>query len=271
MAKIIIELPDDRNKLGTLKLIDDNGLVIAGPYEAYGRADSETAKQKHNPNRNPIHPYGDTPLGGYESIPVRTGEGTRFNFNAYGTNGGLVLIPKSGEALFAKENKRDGIMIHGGIPGDHGKLRATNGCVRLANQDMFFLMEAIGRIAQKTYFTAINPGIAIEVVRELITDSGYDEGDPADPIVMTIQEHNMEQERLRIEEERRRAEEERRRAEEERRRIERDAQIEARIERIERDRAERDRAERDRAERDRAERDRAERERRDRDNSNDLA
>lgn len=223
--KIIIELPEDRTKPGSLRLVDDNGLIVSGPFEAYGKADSGAATRHGNPTRIHIHPYGDTPLGVYQSVPVRTGHNTSLNFNSFGINGGLVLIPKSGDALFARNNGRTGLMIHGGVPGPNGKLRATNGCIRLSDADMKVLMQGVSNAAQKNMQCVVNPGMAVEVQLGL-EDANYDEGDPVPEVERIVREQELLDEaaaneaRRRAEEEERRAEEARRRAEEEQRRAE---------------------------------------------------
>jgi hypothetical protein len=62
---IRVQLPRDRRNAGVLWVEDDNGRKIAGDYPALGKSDSQTAADKGNPNRDPLQPYGDTPLGDY--------------------------------------------------------------------------------------------------------------------------------------------------------------------------------------------------------------
>lgn len=45
-----------------------------------------------------------------------------------------------------------GLLIHSGDPGTGGKLRATNGCVRLSNADMLKLMQSIAAAGENPQF-----------------------------------------------------------------------------------------------------------------------
>lgn len=142
--KLYVELSTDRNQTGTLRLQTTGGVTLAGPFDAYGRSDTKIATAHGNPSRDPTMPYGDTPTGSY-SVPsaMATGDSTSYRGHSYGPNGALVLKPESGDALTAASNGRVGLLVHGGDPGNGGKLRATHGCLRLSNSDMASLMAAI--------------------------------------------------------------------------------------------------------------------------------
>jgi hypothetical protein len=174
-----VELSSDRDQMGTLRLYKQ-GVSIAGPFRAFGRSDTQKATTHQNPTRDPTRPYGDTPTGTYD-VPraVTTGEGTSYSNHSYGPNGALVLKPTSGQAATAAANGRIGLFVHGGDPGQGGKLRATHGCIRLSNADMAALMAAISMAGENPRFnrcelTRINatvgePGDFV---------SGEDTGDP---------------------------------------------------------------------------------------------
>lgn len=142
--QIRIELPSDRDNTGTLILKNAAGATTAGPFRAYGRADRSAAEQHGNDKRDALLPFGDTPTGTY-SIPraFATGQGTNYPSHSYGPNGALVLRPTGGQALTAAGKGRIGLLIHGGDPGRNGRLRATNGCIRLSDTDMTALMAAV--------------------------------------------------------------------------------------------------------------------------------
>ncbi|MCA9805817.1 MAG: glucosaminidase domain-containing protein [Cyanobacteria bacterium HKST-UBA02] len=136
---IIIELPKDRAKVGRLTVVDWKAEIIAGPFPALGKADNKAAITNGNPKRNPIKPFGDTPTGLYElsiTDPLTPQE-------SYGPNSTLRMTPVSGQALKAKLNGRRGLLIHGGLPGAGRRLRSTHGCVRLFNEDMKLLLDAV--------------------------------------------------------------------------------------------------------------------------------
>jgi hypothetical protein len=55
----------------------------------------------------------------------------------------IELIPIGGEALTAAENGRDSLQIHGGHLNAQGNMRPTNGCLRVGNEDMPIILDAI--------------------------------------------------------------------------------------------------------------------------------
>jgi hypothetical protein len=142
MPEIVVDLPTDRTHPGTLTIQDDDGNIIAGPFDALGKSDNQAAIGHGNPTRDPTQPYGDTPTGGYNSTGyVATGDGTAFPSHSYGPNGAIVLDPTDGQAQSAEDNGRTGLLIHGGDPGSNGALRPTYGCIRLSNGDMAEVMK----------------------------------------------------------------------------------------------------------------------------------
>jgi hypothetical protein len=151
---IRVELSSDRDQTGTLKLQSANGNTLVGPLSVYGRSDNAAARAHGNPSRDPTKLYGDTPTGTY-SIPqaTATGDSTSYASHSYGPNGALVLKPETGDAATAAANGRIGLLIHGGAPGSGGKLRATNGCLRLSNSDMAKLMAAISAAGENVQFS----------------------------------------------------------------------------------------------------------------------
>jgi hypothetical protein len=177
--RIVVELPLDRTKAGTLLLTDDAGNTLAGPYDVLGKSDNATAASHGNPSRDPLLPYGDTPEGIYDvSHAVATGAGTNFSEHSYGLFGGLVLQPVSGDALAAAAAGRIGLMVHSGDPGPTNPLRPTHGCLRLSNDSMNALMQALSSASQVD-------GISCQMVRVSIivgTDADpaltEDAGDP---------------------------------------------------------------------------------------------
>lgn len=138
-----VKLPKDRNKTGTLTLIDPTiGLPIAGPFPVLGRAARNTATQKGNPGADSLKPYGDTPLGGYLIDRIQSnGPGTSRPVEIYGSAGSIVMDPVSGDAAIAEANGRTGLLIHAGrqqftptpLP---SHLKVTNGCLRMLENDL---------------------------------------------------------------------------------------------------------------------------------------
>lgn len=175
--RIQIRLPEDRKKAGNLSLFVD-GQLMAGPFNAVGKADGNTATARGNPERARLLQFGDTPLGGYAvGALLATGPETPYGERSYGPNGAVRLVPTSGEALEASQiGGRSGLLIHGGDLNAKGLLRPTNGCVRISNTDMQELMVAIRLNENPLEACEISKGPAALVT--IGTDEGYDEGDP---------------------------------------------------------------------------------------------
>ena len=185
MSTIVVQLPADRRQKGTLSLVADDGTtVIAGPFQAYGKADGQTAAANGNPTRNTLLPFGDTPLGNY-SVPGMeiTGDGTGRSTHSYGPNGAIRLDPVGGDAATAAIAGRQYLLIHGGDPSTSGALRPTNGCLRLFNADMLSLINSIAVEAQ---ISGPPQSCSIGVLDVSVSgpggiDDGYSEGDPPPP------------------------------------------------------------------------------------------
>lgn len=130
--KIYARLPHDRTAEGTIWAINDAARIAAGPEICLGKADNAAAKAHGNPQRFPVKPFGDHPLGRYRVTRiVRYGPTSDAKaFHSYG-RGFLGLEPLAGDAATAKANGRTGLAIHGGAPNASGRLRPTNGCLRV--------------------------------------------------------------------------------------------------------------------------------------------
>lgn len=144
-ATIDVQLPADRTGLGRLRLLDSSDAAVFGPIPAYGKADNAAARAHGNPTRDPLKPWGDTPLGVYRCT-LATVAVTPTIERKYGPFGYIVLDPLSGPALVARQNGRFGLLIHAGALNAQGKLRPTFGCVRIADGDMKNLRAAIAEL-----------------------------------------------------------------------------------------------------------------------------
>jgi hypothetical protein len=143
-VRILVDLPDDRDNTGVLRLVDATGKKLAGPYPVFGRSDQATAEKHGNKSRDPLMPFGNTPTGEFQ-VPraFSVGDGTNYKASSYGPRAAFVLNPSGGQALLAKKNGRVGLLIHGGALGAHGRLRATHGCLRMKNEHLEELLVAI--------------------------------------------------------------------------------------------------------------------------------
>ena len=141
--RIQVVLHPNRVQLGQLTVLDDDGAALFGPVPCLGKADNQDAIQHNNPTRDPKLPFGDTPTGEYsiaELVTHAKGETTRHTYGAFPS---VLLDPQSGDALTAKQNGREGLMIHGGAPSSSGGLRPTHGCVRLAEDSQKALIDLL--------------------------------------------------------------------------------------------------------------------------------
>ncbi len=143
MPKLVVTLPDDRTKTGTLSLVDDEGNNLAGPFNALGMSDPSAAAANGNPNRTSTRYMGDFPNGTYSVAGVERMGRDSDSLHSYGPNQVLELQPTGGDALTARHNGRSGILIHGGDPSATGGLRPTHGCLRLSNDDMASLLKTM--------------------------------------------------------------------------------------------------------------------------------
>jgi hypothetical protein len=178
--RIVVELPENRAKCGRLILLDSVGRRAAGPFAACGVADAKAAKAHNNKGRSTLLSYGDTPTGGYRVTGIFKVGTDSYKAKSYGNYAAIRLEPTSGEAKLAKDNGRTGLLIHGGDLGPNNRLRPTNGCIRVSNDDIKKLIEEIIVLATKeappdACSAAVTPDV--EVV-EPAAATGYDEGDP---------------------------------------------------------------------------------------------
>jgi hypothetical protein len=148
--KIIALLPDDRSKLGSLSLYNDDGDTLAGPLACDGQSDLSAAIEAGNPSRNPTKAFGNTPLGEYKgSIShVPDSPQDRRSYGIPDETGAIPTIdlaaaPGDTEAWKARTNGRTGLKIHSGDLNGYGHLRETHGCIRLLEVDMGHLLTAI--------------------------------------------------------------------------------------------------------------------------------
>lgn len=184
MARIVVELPANRNQAGTLRLEDRNGVVIAGPFPVLGRAANNLPERPENPTRDPLQPFGDTPAGEWAVDGWQpTGEGTGRSLYSYGPHGAITMRGAAGDALTAQNNGRTGIWIHGGAPGAQGgeSLRPTAGCLRLSNNNMQALIQAIATLVGTGTAppgeAVVQEGIEVSVT-EVDLDAQINEPDP---------------------------------------------------------------------------------------------
>ena len=173
-------VPRDRRKLGALAVWDrgDGELppIVLSVTRAFFKADTARAAAEGNPTRDPIHPYGDFPLGRYR---VTGGSGVHVDLYPWYVNDetdpGDFHIPAidRDDAMWAFKRRtpagavkvaRWGIDIHGGrLAADAQyvyphKMRPTFGCIRMLDRDLQNLIYLIQRRNIELLVAAEFPG-----------------------------------------------------------------------------------------------------------------
>jgi|HubBroStandDraft_6_1064221.scaffolds.fasta_scaffold01118_4 hypothetical protein len=178
MHKLIVILPVNRDFEGLLRLEDQNGRLVTGPFAVCGRADGEAAARHGNSPRHTLLPFGDTPLGRYRIAGILPTRG-RPNLpgERFGPYGVVVLKPIAGDAALADANGRFHIVIQGGKLGPGRRLRPTNGSLRVADQDLKKLVHWLRRMQHCVCecVAAAEPVTCRTVARQGVS---YEEADP---------------------------------------------------------------------------------------------
>ena len=182
MHKLIVTLPVDRNFEGILRLEDQNGHLVAGPFAVCGRADREAAARHGNSSCDALLPFGDTPLGRYRMTGILpTGRRTNMPAEWFGPHGVVVLTPAAGDAALADANGRFCIVIQAGKPGPGRRLRPTNGSLRLADKDQKRLVRALRKSHECVCecVATVEPVTGRTIAPDTsYPDTSYEEADP---------------------------------------------------------------------------------------------
>ncbi len=132
MATIAVTLRQNRWLLGSLAFAGKTVPCLAISDNGY-------AAEEGNPTRDPLKPGGDLPTGTYRCQIVPPGDPV----HSYGPGRRLLLQGIEGDALKAMA-VRSGLMVHGGDLNpaykQWGGLRPTHGCLRLADEDVAWLV-----------------------------------------------------------------------------------------------------------------------------------
>ena len=127
--KLRLQVPSDRESAAFATLTD--GRQTIAQDHAAASASVLIAKKHGNAACDPLRTGGHPPLGTYRLLQAQPLDVSRRD--EYGTHA-LVFEPMSGPALEAESFGRLGLLVYGGRPGENGRLRRTQGGVRLTNR-----------------------------------------------------------------------------------------------------------------------------------------
>jgi uncharacterized membrane protein YgcG len=134
----MVRVPEDRDQAGVVEIRSNFRMVAKGIAAA--SASSALAAQHGNPGRDPLRPWGHPPLGLYRYLaqgPVPAGCDIEYGRQA------LVFQPETGKALEAEAFGRLLLMVYAGPAGKAGRLRPTQGGLRLEQSTFDALLEAL--------------------------------------------------------------------------------------------------------------------------------
>ena len=128
MMKLRLQVPSDREGTAAATLTHSGHHVTFD--DAAASAHALIAKKLGNAECDPLRVGGHPPLGSYRLLATQALEGEQRG--EYGAHA-LVFEPVSGKALEAESFGRLGLLVYGGRLGKDGRLRRTQGGVRLTD------------------------------------------------------------------------------------------------------------------------------------------
>lgn len=134
--KVNVEVDAERSRLGRLTMVGADGQRY-GPVEVCATADAAAAEAAGNPTCDPLRPGGHAPFGAYRFKEVKS---VAPDLSAELGDHAMVFEPVSGEARRAESYGRLVLLVHGGRPGEDGRLRPTDAGLRVDP-------ETLGRLA----------------------------------------------------------------------------------------------------------------------------
>jgi uncharacterized membrane protein YgcG len=138
MLALNVRVAAARDRTGVATLRDGSKTVMTGPVVA--SATQAIAARRSNPACDPLRVWGHPPFGRYrllhsvEARPDLHGE--------YGTHL-LLFEPESGQALEAESFGRLALLAYGGPAGRDGRMRRTQGGLRLSNKMLYAIVERL--------------------------------------------------------------------------------------------------------------------------------
>ncbi len=159
-----IDLWKDRMRLGAAHITSAAGEELLTGLECLGVADNQAAIAHGNPSKDPLRPFGNTPVGLYHGVIIGAAVGDP---NGYGTERRILIVPKSGPCVLAEAepNNRAGLLCHGGALNPNYKawhgLRPTFGCIRFSDMGMKAILSVVDRYKGSEFDVSIEEKDAV--------------------------------------------------------------------------------------------------------------
>jgi uncharacterized membrane protein YgcG len=148
MVTIKLRVPADRERTALVEILAKSPMTVRGI--ACASADAGLAKRHGNAGCDPLRPWGHPPLGRYRFVASgRLPNGSHAEFGDHM----LVFQPESGPALEAESFGRLLLPVYAGAAAKDGRLRRTQGGVRVAQALLGGLL----------YSVATDPDIVLEI------------------------------------------------------------------------------------------------------------
>jgi uncharacterized membrane protein YgcG len=138
MLALNVRVAETRERTGVATLRDGLKTVMTGPVVA--SATQAIAARRANPDCNPLRVWGHPPFGGYRLLHYV--EARADLHGEYGTHL-LLFEPESGQALEAESFGRLALPAYSGPAGRDGRLRRTQGGLRLSNKMLNAIVEKL--------------------------------------------------------------------------------------------------------------------------------
>jgi uncharacterized membrane protein YgcG len=145
MLALNVRVAEMRDRTGVATLRDGLKTVMTGPVAA--SATQAIAARRANPDCDPLRVWGHPPFGGYRLLHYA--EARADLHGEYGTHL-LLFEPESGQALEAESFGRLALLVYGGPAGRDGRLRRTQGGLRLSTRMLHAVVERLRADADVT-------------------------------------------------------------------------------------------------------------------------
>ena len=138
MLELNVRVTPERDRTGVAVLRDGSRVHKTAPVAA--SASPAIAARRGNPACDPLRAWGHPPFGRYRLL-----NHVQARYDLHGEYGTHLLLfePESGQALEAESFGRLALLAYGGPAGRDGRLRRTQGGLRLTDSLLYAILEAL--------------------------------------------------------------------------------------------------------------------------------